>query len=107
MLQHKLFLHRLLPATTAVAGALAIAAPAASASGTHAAAPSPAVCSQVASAGPMAVLGPYGVLGAYGPLGASAGQANPAASCGGATGFALPGFTTGSYVTSILSLSGH
>jgi hypothetical protein len=105
-----MLLHRLLPATTAVVGALAIAAPIASASGAPAAtaaAPSPGVCSQVAGAGPMAVLGPYGVLGAYGPLGASAGQPNPAASCGGATGFALPGFTTGSYVTSILSLNGH
>jgi hypothetical protein len=47
------------------------------------------------------------VLGAYGPLGAQAGQPNPAAGCGGATSFALPGFTVGSYVTSILSLSGH
>lgn len=107
--QRVVFLHRLLPATTALLGA--IAAPVASASGAPvpatSGAPPPAVCGQVATTGPTAVLGPYGVLGAYGPLGAQAGQPNPAAGCGGATSFALPGFTVGSYVTSILSLSGH
>jgi hypothetical protein len=55
----------------------------------------------------MAVLGPYGPLGDYGPLGANAGQPNPATACGGAISFALPGFTVGSYVSSILSLAGH
>ena len=55
----------------------------------------------------MAVLGPYGPLGSYGPLGANAGQSNPATACGGAASFALPGFTVGSYVSSILSISGH
>jgi hypothetical protein len=111
MLQHKLLLHKLLPVTAGLLGAFAIAAPVANASAGPAAAspaaPSPAVCSQVASAGPAAVLGPYGPLGAYGPLGVDAGQPNPATACGGATSFALPGFTVGSFVTSILSLSGH
>jgi hypothetical protein len=102
---------RLLPATTALIGALAIAAPAAGASGTPVAAttapPSADVCAAVRSAGPMAVLGPYGPLGDYGPNGALAGQANPAAACGGATSFALPGFTVGSFVTANLSLGGQ
>jgi hypothetical protein len=106
-----MFLHRLFPATTALLGALAIAAPIASASGAPVAAttaaPSPAVCAQVESAGPMAVLGPYGPLGAYGPSGADAGQPNPATACGGATSFALPGFTVGSFVTANLSLAGQ
>ena len=111
MLIHQPFHHRLLPATAALLGAFAIAAPAANASGAlaagTAAAPDPTVCAQVAAAGPMSVLGPYGVLGAYGPLGANAGQPNPAAGCGGATNFALPGQTTGSFVNTILSLNGQ
>jgi hypothetical protein len=100
-----------LTATAAVLGALAIAAPV---SGASAAATSPAstapsaeVCAGVAMAGPMAVLGPYGPLGAYGPLGDQRGQPNPATNCGGATSFALPGFTVGSFVNANLSIAQH
>jgi hypothetical protein len=103
-----MLLHRLLPATTALIGSLAIAAPVAGASGdpgTTTPAPSADVCAQVASAGPLAVLGPYGPLGDYGPTGAHAGQPNPAAGCGGAISFALPGQTVGSFVTDNLSLA--
>jgi hypothetical protein len=100
-----MFLRTLLPASTALISTLAIAAPAAGAATTPAA---PAdVCAGVRSAGPMAVLGPYGPLGAYGPTGSRAGQANPAAACGGAISFALPGFTVGSFVTANLSLAGQ
>jgi hypothetical protein len=106
-----MLLRRLLPATTALIGALAIAAPVAAASGAPVAAttaaPPAEVCSGVASAGPMAVLGPYGPLGDYGPMGAHAGQPNPAAGCGGAISFALPGFTVGSFVNANLSLAGQ
>jgi hypothetical protein len=106
-----MLLRRLLPATTVVIGALTIAAPVAGASGdpvaAATAAPSPDVCAEVASAGPMAVLGPYGPLGEYGSMGTHAGEPNPAAACGGAISFALPGSTVGSYVTSILSLAGQ
>jgi hypothetical protein len=101
----------LLPATTALIGALAIGAPAAGASGGPVAAtpapPSADVCDGVRSAGAMAVLGPYGPLGDYGPMGTHAGQANPPAACGGGTSFALPGFTVGSFVTANLSLAGQ
>jgi hypothetical protein len=103
-----MLLRRLLPVTTALIGSLAIAAPVAGASGAPAAAtaaPSAYVCTEVAGAGPLAVLGPYGPLGDYGPLGAHAGQPNPAAGCGGATSFALPGQTVGSFVTDNLSLA--
>jgi hypothetical protein len=98
-------------ATTALISALALAAPVAGASGGPAA-PTPAappadVCAAVQSAGPMAVLGPYGPLGDYGPKGALAGQPNPAAACGGAISFALPGSTVGSFVTANLSLAGQ
>ena len=106
-----MLLRKLLPTTTALLGALAIAAPVAgadvapgAASGT--AAPSADVCNAVQAAGPMAVLGPYGPLGQYGVGGALAGQANPAAACGGPISFALPGQTVGSFVTSNLSLAG-
>jgi hypothetical protein len=102
---------RLLPVTTALVGALLIAAPTAGASvdavpGTTAAPPA-GVCDAVQSAGPMAVLGPYGPLGDYGPTGSLAGQANPAAGCGGAISFALPGSTVGSFVAANLSLAGQ
>jgi hypothetical protein len=102
----------LLSSTTALIGALAIAAPvAAAASGDPVAATTPApsadVCNSVSSAGPMAVLGPFGPLGDYGPNGALAGQPNPAAACGGAISFALPGSTVGSFVTANLSLAGQ
>jgi hypothetical protein len=101
-------LRRLLPATTAAIGALAIAAPIAGADpAATPAAPPAGVCAAVASEGAMAVLGPYGPLGDYGPSGAHAGQPNPAAGCGGAISFALPGSTVGSYVNSILSLAGQ
>ena len=100
-----MLLRRLLPATTTLLGALAIAAPVAGASGT--AAPPADVCASVRSAGPMAVLGPYGPLGDYGPNGALAGQANPAAACGGAISFALPGLTVDSFVAANLSLAGQ
>jgi hypothetical protein len=103
-----------LTATAAVLGALAIAAPI---SGASAAATSPAsaapaaptanVCDSVANAGTMAVLGEYGPLGAYGPLGDHYGQPNPAANCGGATSFALPGQTVGSFVNANLSIAQH
>jgi hypothetical protein len=100
-----------LKATAAVVGALAIAAPVAGAS---AAATSPAstppaadVCASLAPGGATAVLGPYGPLGAYGPLGDHYGQPNPAANCGGATSFALPGQTVGSFVNANLSLAQH
>ena len=96
---------RLLPATTALIGSLAIVAPVAGAA--PAAAPSADVCAQVSAAGPLAVLGPYGPLGAYGPTGAHAGQPNPAAGCGGAIGFALPGQTVGSFITDNLTLAGQ
>ena len=104
-----MFIHKLLPATTALVGSLAIAVPVAGALGNPTAgtpAPSPQVCAQVASGGPMAVLGPYGVLGDYGPLGAHAGQPNPAAACGGTTSFALPGQTVGSFIATNLSVNG-
>jgi hypothetical protein len=106
-----MLLHRLIPATTALIGALAIAAPVAGASGTPVAttpaSPPADVCAGVRSAGPMAVLGPYGPLGDYGPNGARAGQANPAAACGGAISFALPGLSVGSFVNANLSLAGQ
>ncbi|HTE61997.1 MAG TPA: hypothetical protein VK631_16725 [Solirubrobacteraceae bacterium] len=89
-----------LTAVAAVLGTLAIAAPVSGAS----AAPPADVCDSVASAGPMAVLGDYGPLGAYGPLGSQNGQPNPAASCGGAISFALPGQTVGSFVNANLSI---
>ena len=112
MLIHKPFLNRVLPATIAVAGALAVAAPVAGAVGTPAAtagASDPSVCAQVTAAGPWAVLGPYGVLGAYGPLGSKYGQPNPAANCGsgGPAYFGVPAFANGSYITSNLSLTSH
>jgi hypothetical protein len=98
-----------LTATAAVLGALAIAAPVsgASAAATTPASTAPAanVCDSVATAGSMAVLGDYGPLGAYGPLGDHYGQPNPAANCGGATSFALPGQTVGSFVNSNLSIA--
>jgi hypothetical protein len=104
-------LRHLLPSATAVIGALAIAVPAASANAGSVAgttpAPSADVCAGVNAAGPMAILGPYGPLGDYGPNGALAGQPNPAAACGGAISFALPGQTVGSFVTSNLSLAGQ
>ena len=100
-----MLLRKLLPATTAVIGALAIAAPLAGAQAP--AAPPADVCAGVQSAGPMAVLGPYGPLGDYGPNGALAGQPNPAAACGGPISFALPGMTVGSFVTSNLSIAGQ
>jgi hypothetical protein len=100
-----------LTATAAVVGALAIAAPI---SGASAAVTSPAstptaanACDSVTTDGAMAVLGPYGPLGAYGPLGDHYGQPNPAASCGGATSFALPGQTVGSFVNANLSIAQH
>jgi hypothetical protein len=107
-----MLLRNLLPSTTALISALAITAPvAAAATGDPVAGTTPAppaeVCNSVASAGPMAVLGPYGPLGDYGPNGALAGQPNPAASCGGAISFALPGATVGSFVTANLSLAGQ
>ena len=101
-----MFLRRLLPATAALISAAAIAAPITTA-GADPAAPSPDVCNAINAEGAMAVLGPYGPLGAFGPTGAAAGQPNPATACGGSAGFALPGFTVGSYVTSILSLAGQ
>lgn len=102
-------LDKRLTATAAVLGTLAIAAPVsgASADATNPAstAPSANVCDGVASAGAMAVLGPYGPLGAYGPLGDQHGQPNPAANCGGAISFALPGSTVGSFVNANLSIA--
>jgi hypothetical protein len=102
-------LDKRLTAMAAVLGTLAIAAPAAGASAAApspvpAAAPAADICDGVAQAGAMAVLGPYGPLGAYGPTGDHAGQPNPAASCGGAISFALPGQTVGSFVTANLSI---
>jgi hypothetical protein len=98
-------LDKRLTATAAVIGTLAIAAPVSGASAQAAPpAPSAAVCDSVASAGAMAVLGDYGPLGAYGPLGDHNGQPNPAASCGGAISFALPGQTVGSFVNANLSI---
>jgi hypothetical protein len=52
-----------------------------------------------------AALGEYGPLGAYGPLGDHQGQPNPAANCGGAISFALPGLTVGSFVNANLSIA--
>jgi hypothetical protein len=102
-------LYRLIPATAALMGALAIAAPVAGAAADPAPTPPVAtqadICASVASEGAMAVLGPYGPLGDYGPGGIHDGQANPAAGCGGAVSFALPGrFDPGAFVSSILSL---
>jgi hypothetical protein len=100
-------LDKRLTATAAVLGTLAIAAPisGASAQATSPASTAPsAVCDSVANAGAMAVLGDYGPLGAYGPLGDHNGQPNPAANCGGAISFALPGFTVGSFVNANLSI---
>jgi hypothetical protein len=100
-----------LTATAAVLGALAIAAPvsgaSADATSPASAAPSAGVCDSVATAGPMAVLGEYGPLGAYGPMGDQQGQPNPAANCGGAISFALPGQTVGSFVNANLSIAQH
>jgi hypothetical protein len=100
-----------LTATAAVLGALAIAAPVAGASADATSpastAPSADVCASLAQGGAAAVLGPYGPLGAYGPLGDHNGQPNPAASCGGAISFALPGQTVGSFVNANLSLAQH
>jgi hypothetical protein len=94
-------------ATAAALGALAIAAPisGANAQATSPAATAPNVCDSVAQAGAMAVLGEYGPLGAYGPLGDHQGQPNPAANCGGAISFALPGLTLGSFVNANLSIA--
>ena len=75
-------LHKLLAATTALIGALALAAPAGASANpvsTTTAAPPADVCASVSSAGAMAVLGPYGPLGDYGPTGAHAGQGPVAA----------------------------
>jgi hypothetical protein len=102
-------LDKRLTAVAAFLGTLAIAAPisGASADATSPAptAPSADVCASVANSGPMAVLGEYGPLGAYGPLGDHNGQPNPATNCGGATSFALPGFTVGSFVNANLSIA--
>jgi hypothetical protein len=103
-------LRKLVPATTALISALAIAAPIAGASADPAPASQPSqndICASVRGEGAMAVLGPYGPLGDYGPTGSHAGQVNPAAGCGGAISFALPGSDVGSFVTSILSLAGQ
>jgi hypothetical protein len=101
-----MILRKRLTATVAVLGTLAIAAPV---SGANADATSPApsanVCDSVSNAGAMAVLGDYGPLGAYGPLGDLHGQPNPAANCGGAISFALPGLTLGSFVNANLSVA--
>ena len=104
-------LDKRITATAAVLGTLAIAAPVSGASAqatgpasTAPAAPAANVCDSVAQAGPMAVLGEYGPLGAYGPLGDLNGQPNPAANCGGAVSFALPGLTVGSFVNANLSI---
>ena len=101
--------YKRLTATAAVLGTLAIAAPVsgASAQATSPAstAPSANVCDSLAQAGAMAVLGEYGPLGAYGPLGDHQGQPNPAANCGGAISFALPGQTVGSFVNANLSIA--
>jgi hypothetical protein len=104
-------LDKRLTATAAVLGTLAIAAPISGASA-QATSPAPAppsanICDGVANAGPMAVLGDYGPLGAYGPLGDHNGQPNPAANCGGAISFALPGQTVGSFVNANLSIGQH
>ena len=98
-----MFKRTLLPATAAVIGALAIAAPVAGAATTEA--PPADVCASVQ--GPTGILGPYGPLGDYGAGGTHAGQPNPAAACGGAISFALPGQTVDSFVTSNLSLAGQ
>jgi hypothetical protein len=98
-------LDKRLMATAAVLGSLAIAAPISGASAATSAAPSADVCAGVAQAGAMAVLGPYGPLGAYGPTGDHAGQPNPAAGCGGAIAFALPGQTVDSFVNANLSIA--
>jgi hypothetical protein len=102
-------LDKRLTATAAILATLAIAAPVtgASADATSPATPAPGVCDSVTQAGPMAVLGEYGPLGAYGPLGDHNGQPNPATNCGGATSFALPGFTVGSFVNANLSIGQH
>jgi hypothetical protein len=104
-----MFLRKLLPATTAILAGLAMATAGASAAPVAATTPAPTddVCAAVNAAGPAAVLGPYGPLGDYGPNGALAGQPNPAAACGGAISFALPGQTVGSFVTANLSLFGQ
>jgi hypothetical protein len=98
-----------LRAAAAILGALAVAAPISSASAQAAspaaAAPAANPCDSVAQDGAMAVLGPYGPLGAYGPLGDHQGQPNPAANCGGAISFALPGLTVGSFVNANLSIA--
>jgi hypothetical protein len=93
---------KLVAATTAAIGTLALAVPIAGAA-TNApvapANPSGNVCLQVAMQGPFAVLGPYGVLGDYGPLGTKPNEENPAAQCfsqggSGASGlFGMPGMT--------------
>jgi hypothetical protein len=101
--------HKRLTATAAVLGAIAAPVAGASADATSPASTAPAanVCDSVAMAGPMAVLGQYGPLGAYGPLGDHNGQPNPAANCGGAVSFALPGQTVGSFVNANLSIAQH
>jgi hypothetical protein len=96
----------LLPAA-ALIGAIALAAPVAAGADPGAPAAAPDICGAVQAEGPMAVLGPYGPLGDYGPGGSKAGQANPATACGGASSFALPGFTPGSFVIANLSLAGQ
>jgi hypothetical protein len=97
---------KLIAATTAAIGTLAVATPIAGADTQSP--PTPAnpwnnnVCLQIAMQGPWATLGPYGPLGDYGPLGSKSNQKNPASDCtsqsgSGLTGmFAMPG-TTGMF----------
>jgi hypothetical protein len=93
---------KLIAATTAAIGTLAVATPIAGADTQSP--PTPAnpwdnVCLQVAMQGPWATLGPYGPLGDYGPLGSKSKQKNPASDCfsqsgSGVTGlFGMPGMT--------------
>jgi hypothetical protein len=86
---------KLMAATTAAIGTLAVATPIAGAA--TQAPPAPAnpwdnnVCLQIAMEGPWATLGPYGPLGDYGPLGSKSNEKNPASDCSSQSGSGATG----------------
>ena len=87
---------KLVAATTAAIGTLAVVTPIAGAD--TQAPPNPAnpgnnVCLQIATEGPLWVLGPYGPLGDYGPLGSKSNQQNPASNCLSQSGSGVTGMS--------------